>query len=76
MNDPVEDSTTAERRRIAHDLSNLIMVVQGNLELLRMKLEPEGKLWSHLELASDAAERCRALTERLGALSTEPEPKS
>jgi hypothetical protein len=52
------------------------MVVQGNLELLRMKLEPEGKLWSHLELASDAAERCLALTERLGALSTEPEPKS
>jgi hypothetical protein len=45
MNDPVEDSATAERR-------------------------------SHLELASDAAERCLALTERLGALSTEPEPKS
>ena len=76
MNDPVEDSTTAERRRIAHDLSNQIMVVQGNLDLLRMKLEPEGKLWSHLELASDAAERCLALTERLSALSREPEPKT
>ena len=76
MNDPVEDSTTAERRRIAHDLSNLIMVVQGNLELLRMKVPREGKLWSHLELASDAAERCLALTERLSALSREPEPKT
>lgn len=76
MNDRVEDSATAERRRIVHDLSNQIMVVQGNLDLLRMKLEREERAWGHLELASDAAERCRALTERLRVLSTEPEPKS
>lgn len=72
MNDPVEDSATAERRRIAHDLSNQIMVVQGNLELLRMKLQRDEKPWNHLEHASAAAELCRALTERLVVLSREP----
>jgi hypothetical protein len=55
MNDLAEDSATAERRRIAHDLSNQIMVVQGNLDLLRMKLDREERPWSHLELASDAS---------------------
>lgn len=71
-----EDSVTAERRRITHDLSNQILVVQGNLELLRMKLPLEGKLESHLELASDAAERCRGLIERLSELWRESEPRS
>lgn len=75
MNDLAEDRITAEWRRATHDLSNLIMVVQGNLELMRMKLPRGGKLWSQLELASDAAERCRALTARLRALSSQPDPK-
>jgi hypothetical protein len=73
MSDPADELAAAERRRVAHDLSNLILVVQGNLELIRMKLPREGKLWSQLELASDAAERCRALAERLSALSRDPE---
>lgn len=71
MNDLAEDPATAERRRIAHDLSNQIMVAQGNLDLLRMKLECEERLWGHLERASDAVERCRILTERLSALCRE-----
>jgi hypothetical protein len=75
MTEPADELAAAERRRVAHDLSNFIMVVQGNLDLIRMKLPREGKLWSQLELASDAAERCRALTERLCALSKEPEPR-
>jgi hypothetical protein len=65
------DAAEAERRRVVHDLSNLIMVLQGNLELIRMGLPREGKPWTHLQLACDAAERCRALTELLGALSRE-----
>jgi hypothetical protein len=71
MTDPGEDPTTVERRRIAHDLSNQIMVVQGNLELLRMKLDRDERPWGHLEVASDAVERCRLLTERLSVLCQE-----
>ena len=68
-----DEPAASEKRRIAHDLSNWIMVVQGNLELIRMSLPREGKLGSRLELACDAAERCRILTERLCAVSKEPE---
>jgi signal transduction histidine kinase len=71
MKDLAEDSAAAERRRIAHDLSNQIMVVQGNLELLRLKLPGEEGLRSHLELASEAVERCRVLTDRLSDLCRE-----
>ena len=63
----------AERRRIAHDLSNQIMVVQGNLDLLRMKLEREERPWDHLNVASGAVERCRILIERLSELCREPD---
>jgi hypothetical protein len=73
VTDFAEDRARVERRRIAHDLSNQIMVVQGNLELLRRKLEREERPLDHLELASGAVERCRALAERLVLLSTDPE---
>ena len=63
-----------ECRKVAHDLSNQILVVQGNLDLLGMKLPGEAKLRCHLELASNAAERCRALTERLRTITGKPEP--
>jgi hypothetical protein len=71
MNDLSEDSAMAEHRRIAHDLSNQIMVVQGNLDLIRMKLGREERPWGHLEAAANAVERCRILTERLSALCRE-----
>ena len=71
MTDLEEERTTVERRRIAHDLSNQIMVVQGNLDLLRMKLERDERPWGHLQVASDAVERCRLLTERLSVLCRE-----
>jgi hypothetical protein len=71
MTDLAEDRATVERRRIAHDLSNQIMVVQGNLELLRMKLLRDERPWAHLDVAAEAVERCRILTERLSALSGE-----
>jgi hypothetical protein len=71
MSDLPEDAATAERRRIAHDLSNQIMVVQGNLHLLRLKFEREERAWGHLELAAVAVERCRILTEELSALCGE-----
>jgi hypothetical protein len=54
MNDLSEDSAMAEHRRIAHDLSNQIMVVQGNLDLIRMKLGREERPWGHLEAAANA----------------------
>ncbi len=72
MTDPPQDSAEAERRRIAHDLSNQVMVVQGNLELIRLGLPREGTLGGHLELAAEAAERCRALAERLSELCRKP----
>jgi hypothetical protein len=54
-----------ERRRIVHDLSNAVMVVQGNLDLLRRKLRPGEKTEGYLDLALEAAEKCRVLTDRL-----------
>jgi hypothetical protein len=60
VNDPEE-----ERRRIVHDLCNAVMVVQGNLDLLRLKLRPEERITRHLELAVEAAENCRLLADRL-----------
>jgi len=68
-----QDPAAIERRRIAHDLSNHVMVVQGNLDLLRTKLERADHPFGHLELAADAIERCRILTERLSQLCREPE---
>jgi hypothetical protein len=60
MKDLAEDLVTVEQRRIAHDLSNQIMVVQGNLDLLRMKLERgerPGAIWSRV----GRRQRCRTL---------------
>jgi hypothetical protein len=54
-----------ERRRIVHDLANAILVVQGNLDLLRLKLRPGEGIRRHLDLAMEAAETCRLLTDRL-----------
>lgn len=63
-------------RRIAHDMSNQLMVIAGNLELLRMKLPEEPKLRSYLELAVAAVDRCEALAEQLGALARGPDSRT
>lgn len=70
MTEPGADAA-AERRRMVHDLSNLVMVVQGNLDLLRMKLGPDERVRGHLDSASLAVERCRILAAELSSLCRE-----
>jgi signal transduction histidine kinase len=65
---------------IAHDFNNLIMIVKGNLRLLRKRLEdgtPEQKL-QYVGAAEEALDRAAHLTQRILAFSRRqpltPEP--
>ncbi len=50
---------------IAHDFSNMLTAVLGNLDLLRRSLEPDGKAYRRANLALQSAIRCADLTQRL-----------
>ncbi len=50
---------------IAHDFSNMLTAVLGNLDLLRRSLEPDGKAYRRANLALQSAVRCADLTQRL-----------
>jgi signal transduction histidine kinase len=54
---------------IAHDFNNLLTVIQGNLELARIKLEPQNPLATHIERSLWAAQRGGALTGQLLAFA-------
>ncbi|MFQ5466578.1 MAG: PAS domain-containing protein [Kiloniellaceae bacterium] len=54
---------------IAHDFNNILGVVLGNLELLEDRLKNEALLRTATEIATKAALRGAALTERLLAFS-------
>ena len=50
---------------IAHDFSNMLTAVLGNLDLLRRSLEPDSKAAKRTETALQSALRCADLTQRL-----------
>ena len=54
---------------IAHDFNNLLLVVIGNLDLARSKIEPGSPLGARLDRAIRAAERGAALTSQLLAFA-------
>jgi signal transduction histidine kinase len=55
---------------IAHDFNNLIMIVMGNLRLLRRKLGAErGEAEQHIVSAEEALTRAASLTQRILAFS-------
>ncbi|MCS5708830.1 response regulator [Candidatus Berkiella cookevillensis] len=54
---------------IAHDFNNILMTVQGNLELLAMKLSIEAEEMKHVQSALNGVNRGTALTKRLLAFS-------
>jgi signal transduction histidine kinase len=55
---------------IAHDFNNLIMIVKGNLRLLRRKLdEVQGPLGTYIDSADEALDRAAYLTQRILAFS-------
>ncbi len=57
---------------VAHDMNNLLMVIQGNLELLERQLAPaprSGRLRQPVRRALDGVERAAALTQRLLAFA-------
>jgi signal transduction histidine kinase len=55
---------------IAHDFNNLIMIVKGNLRLLRKRLPPDAEPPLHyVAAAEDALDRAAALTQRILAFS-------
>jgi signal transduction histidine kinase len=55
---------------IAHDFNNLIMIVKGNLHLLKRKLGPETETGaSYIAAADEALNRAAHLTQRILAFS-------
>jgi signal transduction histidine kinase len=55
---------------IAHDFNNLIMIVKGNLKLLRRKLgEDQGPVGTYIVSADEALDRAAYLTQRILAFS-------
>jgi signal transduction histidine kinase/CheY-like chemotaxis protein len=54
---------------IAHDFNNLLTVMVGNLELARMKLEPQNPLVGNIERSLWAAQRGGTLTSQLLAFA-------
>jgi len=55
---------------IAHDFNNLIMIVKGNLRLLRKRLGPDAvRADNYITSADEALDRAAALTQRILAFS-------
>jgi signal transduction histidine kinase len=57
---------------VAHDMNNLLMVIQGNLEMLERQLAPASRgvrLRRPVQRALDGVERAAALTQRLLAFA-------
>ena len=55
---------------IAHDFNNLIMIVKGNLRLLKRRLGPEAKqAGTYIASADEALDRAAHLTQRILAFS-------
>ena len=54
---------------IAHDFNNLLTVIQGNLELARIKMDPQNPLVGHIERSLWAAQRGGTLTGQLLAFA-------
>jgi signal transduction histidine kinase len=55
---------------IAHDFNNLIMIVKGNLRLLKRKLGPEAEhATTYIASADEALDRAAHLTQRILAFS-------
>ena len=64
---------------IAHDFNNLIMIVKGNLRLLRKRLDPQAEQpLQYVQAADEALDRAAHLTQRILAFSRRqpltPEP--
>jgi signal transduction histidine kinase/CheY-like chemotaxis protein len=54
---------------IAHDFNNLLTVILGNLELARIRLEPQSPIIAHVERSIWAAQRGGTLTAQLLAFA-------
>jgi signal transduction histidine kinase len=54
---------------IAHDFNNLIMIVKGNLRLLRKRVDPLVETGSYIAAAEEALDRAAHLTQRVLAFS-------
>ncbi len=50
---------------IAHDFNNFLTAIMGNLSLIRMRAEEDGKLLQRIQSAEKAANRAQELTQQL-----------
>jgi PAS domain S-box-containing protein len=60
---------------IAYDLNNFLMVVHSNIELVRMRLDPDGPVDELLEQMAGACQRSTLLASQLLALATGGSPE-
>jgi PAS domain S-box-containing protein len=58
---------------VAHDFNNLLMVILGTLELVRKRIPPDPRVTPLIENAIQAAERGKALTQRMLAFARRQE---
>jgi len=54
---------------ISHDFNNLLMVIQGNLEILRMELTGNEEYTQQIDLTLEATHACGELVKKLMAFS-------
>jgi two-component system, cell cycle sensor histidine kinase and response regulator CckA len=54
---------------VAHDFSNILGIIKGNVQLLQLDLETESSLYSELQLVNDACDRAASLVHQLLAYS-------
>lgn len=67
----MKESKSSELGQLSHQLNNLFMVIQGNLDLIRMHTTSPEKVASFAQIATEALERCSQLTDCL-----RPSPES
>lgn len=54
---------------VAHDFNNLLTIVNGNLEMLQLKLGPDATLQNYISEALKASDKARDLTRQLMTFS-------
>jgi PAS domain S-box-containing protein len=58
--------------RVAHDFTNILLIVLGNVQIAKQKLDPASDIAQHLDRIAEVANRMSAFTAELMAFSQPP----